>query len=130
MHIGVLDDNSSILEYLKTTLELAGSAVSTHTAGRSLLDALFPGSTAPAPLPYNLVILDLLLSEGLSGKEVFLTIRASIPREQLPVIFLTAASDQEIQHLRMSIAEPILVLRKPFRPQELLQMVASCGGIP
>jgi DNA-binding response OmpR family regulator len=125
MHIGVLDDNAPILEYLKAMLELVGHTVSLHPASRSLLDALFPGGIVARPLPYDLVILDLSLPGDLSGAEVYRTIRRNIPGECLPIFFLTAASDYAIQGLQATLREDVLLLRKPFRQQELLSKISE-----
>ncbi len=125
MRIGVLDDNVPILEYLKAMLELVGYTVSLHPTSRSLLDALFPGGIVATPLPYDLVILDLSLPGDLSGAEVYCAIRRSIPDECLPVLFLTAASDHDIQCLQATLLEDVLLLRKPFRQRELLSKISE-----
>lgn len=125
MRIGVLDDNVPILEYLKAMLELVGHTVSVHPASRPLLDALFPGGTIASPLPYDLVILDLSLPGDLSGVEVYHTIRCSIPGDRLPVLFITAAGDRDIQGLQATLREDVLLLRKPFRQQELLSKISQ-----
>jgi DNA-binding response OmpR family regulator len=125
VRIGVLDDNIPILEYLKAMLELVGYTVSLHPASRSLLDALLPGGIVATPLPYDLVILDLSLPGDLSGAEVYHAIRRSIPGERLPVLFVTAASDRDIQDLQATFREDALLLHKPFRQQELLSKISE-----
>jgi len=120
MHIGILDDNQTILDYVKTMLELSGHTVATHTNSRSLFDVLFRSGSIATPLPYDLVILDLCLPGDLSGIEVYRTIRSNITGDSLPVLFCTAASDRTIQGLQDCLPEAIPLLRKPFRSGELL----------
>src|SRR5260370_38714090 len=61
MKIGLLEDNPAILDYMTTALQMAGYSVESHTASASLLDSLLTGEDLPNPLPYDVVIIDLLL---------------------------------------------------------------------
>ncbi len=130
MRIGVLDDNIPILECVTTMLELVGHTVSTHSASRSLLDVLFPSGIVATPLPYDLVILDLFLPGDLSGAEVYRTIRRSMLGEHLPILFLTAASNHDIQALKATLPEDVPLLRKPFHQRELLSKVSELLNNP
>ncbi len=69
MKIGILDGNPNILASVADTLQISGHTVYMHTAGASLLEALFPPARRDDPLPYDLVLLDLLLPGTMSGKE-------------------------------------------------------------
>ncbi len=122
MKIGILDDNPAILDVLATMLELEGHTVSTHATGLSLLEALFPDADRDAPIPYNLLILDLLLPGDMSGANFYMLIRKSIPAEELPIIFITAAGEKDIQNLKMAFPD-VPLLRKPIRRQDLLQAI-------
>ncbi|HBE28853.1 MAG TPA: hypothetical protein DDW25_08195, partial [Ktedonobacter sp.] len=79
MRIGLLEDNTAIHEYITTVLKLAGHTVSTHTVGLSLLDELLAEQSTQSSLPYDLVIVDLLLPGTLSGLAVINSIRQTIP---------------------------------------------------
>ena len=94
MKIGLLEDNPGTIEYLKTALEMAGHTVSAHTQGTFLLETLSTTYSAGAPLPYDLVLVDLLLP-GLSGLEVINRIRQIIPPKRLPLIIISAAASQQ-----------------------------------
>ena len=130
MHIGVLDHHVAILEYLQAMLELVDYTVSQHSASHSLLEALLPGGIVATPLPYDLGILDLCLPGDLSGAEVYRTIRRSIPDECLPILFLTASSDHDIQGVLASLPEDILLVRKPFQRHELLSKISELLNNP
>jgi len=122
MKIGLLEDNPGTIEYLKTALELAGHTVSAHTQGTSLLETLITAYSPGAPLPYDLVLVDLLLP-GLSGLEVINRIRQIIPPERLPLIIVSAAaSQQELEQVKTRFPT-ITIVPKPFRFKALLQVI-------
>ncbi len=124
MRIGLLEDNTAIREYITTVLELADHTVFTHTVGMSLLDALFTDYSSHSPLPYELVIVDLLLPGTLSGLAVINSIRQTIPPETLPIIVVSAASQQQLLQMRERFPD-VHVLQKPFPMKKLLQLIEA-----
>lgn len=124
VRIGILDDSSAILDYLTNALELAGHTVYAHTTSTSFLAQLFPNVPPESDLPYDLVLLDLLLAESRSGPEVYRLIREQIPREEMPIIFLTALSGNELEDIKFSFHE-VPVLQKPFHLKELLHIIGE-----
>ncbi len=126
MNIGVLDDNPTILSFLETTLEMDGHTVYSHTNGESLLQAILnqPGTS----LPYDLVVLDLLLQGKLSGADVFLTLRKQFAAWELPIIIITAVSEPTLEQFRLILPDDVPLLRKPFAPRELRQLIDAIAG--
>ena len=124
MRIGLLEDNTAIHEYITTVLELAGHAVFTHTVGMSLLDELFTDTGSHSPLPYELVIVDLLLPGTLSGLAVINSIRQTIPPKTLPIIVVSAASQKQLLQIRERFPD-VQVLQKPFPMKKLLQLIEA-----
>ena len=124
MRIGLLEDNTAIHEYITAVLELAGHTVITHTIGMSLLNELFTDTGGPSPLPYELVIVDLLLPGTLSGLAVINSIRQIIPPETLPIIVVSAASQKQLQQIDERFPD-VQVLQKPFPMQKLLQLIEA-----
>ncbi|TMD83762.1 MAG: response regulator [Chloroflexi bacterium] len=124
MRIGLLEDNSAIHEYLTTVLQLSGHTVSTHTDGLSLLDELLAEQSAETPLPYDLVIVDILLPGTLSGLAVINSIRQNIPPETLPIIVVSAASQHQLEQIRERFPD-VQVLQKPFPMKTLLELIES-----
>ena len=124
MRIGLLEDNTSIHEYLTTVLQLSGHTVSTHTVGLSLLDELLAEQSAETPLPYDLVIVDILLPGTLSGLAVINSIRQNIPPETLPIIVVSAASQHQLEQIHERFPD-VQVLQKPFPMKTLLGLIES-----
>ena len=130
VNIGILDDNAAILSLLETTLTKDGHRISQHTTGESLLNAIFPPSTAPeSRVPYDLIILDLLLPGGLSGADVFLAIRKAFDAEDLPIIVITAVDDHTLEQFRYILPDDVPIVRKPFHPRNIRRLVAEMLGI-
>lgn len=118
MKIGVLDDNVAVGEMLQAGLQLAGHTVSVYfSPAKFLADICAPTTTLP---PFDLIIVDLLLAEEISGIEVINQVRKTFP--DLPVILISAGSSWEIEAARRALPG-IGVLRKPFRLTTLLSMV-------
>lgn len=126
MNIGLLEDNLAIADYLSIALEMAGHNVYTYTYGSSLLEKL--GSSMlgglHAPLPHDLIIVDLLLPGDISGLEAIQQIQRAIPHERLPIIIISAGSQDELEQAR-AILPDVPLLRKPFRTQALLQLISD-----
>jgi DNA-binding response OmpR family regulator len=126
MNIGLLEDNPAIADYLSIALEMAGHNVDTYTYGSSLLEKLNSSMVGGsyASLPYNLVIVDLLLPGDISGLEAIQQIQRAIPHERLPIIIISAGSQGELKQVQ-GILPSIPLLRKPFRTQALLQLISD-----
>ena len=105
-------------------LQLSGHTVSTHTVGLSLLDELLAEQSAETPLPYDLVIVDILLPGTLSGLAVINSIRQNIPPETLPIIVVSAASQHQLEQIRERFPD-VQVLQKPFPMKTLLELIES-----
>lgn len=124
MRIGLLEDNTAIHEYITTVLKLAGHIVSTHTVGLSLLDELLAEQSTQSSLPYDLVIVDLLLPGTLSGLAVISSIRQTIPPKTLPIIVVSAASQHQLAQIHLRFPD-VQVLQKPFSMKSLLQLIET-----
>ncbi len=122
MNIGLLEDNPAILDYMTLALEMAGHQVQTYTYGASLIESLLTGSDAHSPLPYDLIIVDLLLPGNISGYETIKQIQEVIPLNKLPVIIISAGSRDEIEFIKTNLPT-VPVLRKPFRMSALFQLI-------
>jgi DNA-binding response OmpR family regulator len=124
MRIGLLEDNTAIHEYITTVLEMAGHSVFTHTIGMSLLDKLIADASSNTPLPYDLVIVDLLLPGTLSGLAVINSIRQIIPPKTLPILVVSAASQKQLKQIHERFPD-VQVLQKPFSMKKLLHLIES-----
>ncbi len=122
MKIGLLEDNPAVGEYMSTLLEMAGHTVEVHTHGSSLLEMLFTEAGVRSPLPYDLVIVDLLLPGMLSGPETIQSIQRRLSPEQLPLLIVTAVGPEPLEEVATKLPT-VLVLRKPFQRSALLELI-------
>ena len=110
----IAEDDASIREGLRATLESEGCSVTTAANGAQAL-ALWPQGK------YDLVILDVMMPR-VSGYDVCREIRARDPR--VPVLFLTAKGEEidKVVGLRLGADDYVA---KPFGVHELLARVES-----
>ena len=118
MRIAVLDDNQSVCEMLQQYLELEGYSVVVYCSPSKFLVNIIEPTTASTP--FDLLIVDLFLSEGMSGGEVIHQVRKIFP--DLPVILISAASAWEIEAAKRALPT-VRVLRKPFSMASLLALL-------
>jgi len=124
MNIGVLEDNPAILDYMAIALEMEGHHVQTFTHSTPLIEALLTGSNIRYPLPYDLIVVDLLLPGSITGVETIKYIQQVIPLNKLPIIIISAGSKEELESVKASLPD-VPILRKPFRMSTLLEMIES-----
>ncbi len=122
MNIALLEDNPPILDYLSTALEMLGHSVHKFTSSAPLLETLFTGESARAPLPYDLALIDLLLPGPVSGLEAAQMIQQAIPTQQLHIIVISACSQKELEEAQAELPQ-VPMLRKPFKMHELMQII-------
>jgi DNA-binding response OmpR family regulator len=112
----VVEDDADILELISMYLRKAGHAV----------DPLSDGTRALARLranPADLVILDLMLP-GVGGLDICQALRKAPETARLPVIMLTARSDESDRVAGLELGADDYVT-KPFSPKELVARVAA-----
>jgi two-component system phosphate regulon response regulator PhoB len=112
----VIEDEPDISALVAYQLAHAGFQVRTASTGREALRAL----DAEAP---DLVVLDLMLPE-VSGTEILRTMRTGRETRDIPVIVLTARSDEEDRLHGFQLGADDYV-SKPFSPKELVLRVKA-----
>ncbi|HZN86893.1 MAG TPA: response regulator [Burkholderiales bacterium] len=115
-----VEDDPSLQNLVRITLEqLGGYAVRTAANGYQALDL------ARQALP-DLLLLDLDLP-GMNGIATLRALREIDGMGEVPVVFLTAASDLmgDAEFRAFGVRE---VLPKPFRPRQLVQALARVLG--
>ncbi len=112
----VAEDSADIADLLRHCLERAGHVVETHASGRTAL------TEAQAHAP-DLVILDIMLP-GLDGWQVCQALRKHASTAGLPIIMLTARSEEadRVRGLEQGADDYVT---KPFSPKELVARVAA-----
>ena len=112
----VVDDEPDLLELVRFHLAQAGFEVETARDGRQGLDAI--RRRRPA-----LVVLDWMLPD-LSGSEVCRQVRADPQLRDLPILLLTAKSEEVDRVVGFELGADDYVT-KPFSPKELVARVGA-----
>ena len=112
----IVEDDPDILDLITLYLRKAGHTVDTLSHGDAVLSRL---RTEPA----DLVVLDLMLP-GVGGLEVCQALRNDSATARLPVIMLTARSDETDRVSGLELGADDYVT-KPFSPKELVARVAA-----
>lgn len=112
----VADDEVSIRELLKFNLEKAGYEVDTLDDGINTVRKALEN-------PPDLLVLDLMLP-GMDGLEVCRTLRQNEVTQLLPIIMLTARSEEIDRVVGLEIGSDDY-MTKPFSPRELVARVKS-----
>ena len=112
--IYVVDDEASIIEFVRIYLEKEGFQVIGFKDGRQAYEAIMAD-------PPDLVVLDVMLP-GMDGFEVCKKIRSE--ENQVPIIMLTA-KDEEIDKIVGLELGADDYLTKPFNPRELVARIKA-----
>ncbi len=105
----VVEDESIVAEHIRRCLQKLGYSVSSvvNTGEKAIKEA---EENCP-----DLVLMDIVLHSGIDGIETARQIRS---RFNIPVVYLTAYSDEKILE-RAKITEPFGYIIKPFNEREL-----------
>jgi|GraSoi2013_100cm_1033763.scaffolds.fasta_scaffold48927_2 DNA-binding response OmpR family regulator len=115
-----VEDDPSLQNLVRITLaQLAGYAVDTAGDGFRAIEL----ATEHTP---DLILLDLDLP-GVNGIDTLKALREVEALRQVPVIFLTAASDLLTQIELLELGA-LTVLQKPVRPRQLVQTITRALG--
>lgn len=117
--IVVVDDERDILEILEFNLRQAGHEVLTAASGRAGLELGLKRNP-------DLIILDLMLPD-LAGTEVCRLIRGATEVRQVPILMLSARSDEIDRVVGFELGADDYVT-KPFSVRELLLRVRALLG--
>ena len=112
----VVDDDSDINSALQSALRIAGyeaEGVETGAAALAVCERACP----------DLVLLDLMLPD-LDGVEVCRRLRAARPSARVPIVFLTARTDEATRVRGLAVGADDYVV-KPFSTQELLLRIRA-----
>jgi DNA-binding response OmpR family regulator len=112
----VVEDDADILELISMYLRKAGHVVDTLTDGAAAVARIRAN-------PAELVILDLMLP-GAGGFDICGALRNDPATARLPVIMLTARSDESDRVAGLELGADDYVT-KPFSPKELVARVAA-----
>jgi signal transduction histidine kinase/CheY-like chemotaxis protein/ligand-binding sensor domain-containing protein len=121
LHILLAEDNKVNQMVARKVLERAGHTVTCAENGKLALQQL-------AENPFDVILMDVQMPE-MDGLEATRTIRQSLDKAKIPIIGLTANAmkgDRE----RCLDAGMDAYMAKPFRKDEMLQLLADVAGSP
>jgi len=112
----IVDDDATMVNLLSTILEIDGFVTRKALSGREALEEL------AKELP-DLVLLDIMMPE-MDGFEVLARLRDNPSTEKLPIIMLTARTDDKdiFEGWRRGADEYVT---KPFDPRELVMTIRT-----
>jgi CheY-like chemotaxis protein len=114
----VAEDDVLLLGAIRDTLELAGYSVCGVTNGMQAMEAF--GHFRP-----ELIVADVVMPE-MDGFELYNRVRCDSPGTAIPFIFISVRDvAQAVQQVAGNNSK---YLRKPFGPEELLEMVRKFLG--
>jgi two-component system, OmpR family, response regulator len=114
----VVDDDQGVRGLLTSVLRSRGLSVDEAAGGRDALDLLATGR-------YAVILLDLILPD-LDGFAVIEALRRS--GEPQPIVLVVTGADRRaVERLDARLIHGIV--RKPFEPEELADVVLACADI-
>src|SRR5438309_9606631 len=105
----LVDDESSVLRYTKTLLEIDNYNVETAASGEEALQRM---SNGPAP---NLILLDLVLP-GIDGLQTLENCKKIRPEQKVLMMSCLNDTSKVVQAIKLGASD---YLTKPFQPPQL-----------
>lgn len=116
--IAIVEDDAQLIELFRDTLERDGNwRLRFFYDGQDAMDRL-------PDLGAHLILLDVGLP-NLDGVSLYKILRGHSNTRNTPIIVITGSYDWELQRMGLQTG---LLLRKPFRIQELLFMIQAVLG--
>ncbi len=116
----IVDDETSFLDILQIILQRAGYKTVVTANGREGLRLVYEHRP-------SLVVLDDMLP-GISGGDICMTLKNDPSVSHIPVILYSAGPRvREREFIRQIGANA--VMSKPFKPKDVVQLVAECLGV-
>jgi DNA-binding NtrC family response regulator len=114
----IVEDEAALRRILKIALEKAGYRVLEASNGRQAI-----ASWENAPGKIDLLLTDMVMPEGVSGRDLATRLRTLQPG--LPVIY-TSGYSPELSDPAVVVEKQSFFLAKPYKPAEMLALVRRC----
>ena len=118
MRIGVLEDDAAICDVLTEILERKHHSVSTYQRGWDFLDAFFLEGSVVNPMPFDVLLVDLLLQGEVSGVQVIAQMHQFF--SDLPIVVISAVSPEDLRNVKRMYPK-VQVIQKPFTTSDLIE---------
>ncbi len=110
-----IEDDLEMIELVKLILDKRGYELIGVIGGRKGIDTLIDKKP-------DLILLDLMMPD-VDGWEVYQQIKSNETLKTIPVIIITAKAQPIDRVLGLEIAKVDEYLTKPFKPQELINII-------
>ena len=120
MRIGLLEDDAELCAMLKEMLEAGRHNVSAYLDGSEILAAFHLEEPNAFPPPFDILLVDLILSGDIDGEQVIHHVRMRY--SDLPIVVISAVASS---HLEAVIRRypGVKALRKPFKLRNLFAAI-------
>jgi len=120
MRIGLLEDDPELCAMLNEMLEAGGHTVSAYLDGSEILAAFHLEEQTAQPSPFDILLVDLILSGDIDGEQVIHQVRMRYP--DLPIVIISAVSSSHLETVTKRYPG-IKALRKPFKLRNLFAVI-------
>jgi DNA-binding response OmpR family regulator len=120
MRIGLLEDDPELCALFKEMLASSGHAVSIYHDGWDLLAALHLEEPTTLISPFDVLLVDLILSGDIDGVQVIQHVRMKYP--DLPIVVISAVASSHLEAVT-SHNPGVKALQKPFKLRQLLTAI-------
>ncbi len=120
MRIGLLEDDPELCALFKEMLANSGHAVSIYRDGLAILAALHLEEPTTLISPFDVLLVDLILSGDIDGVQVIQQVRMKYP--DLPIVVISAVASSHLEAVT-SHNPGVKALQKPFKLRQLLAAI-------
>ena len=127
VRVGLVEDNAVIGEMLQVGLKLSGNEVTLYTNAQDCISALLGARFNGKELPFDILVTDLDLGQGIDGAEMVRRLRQFIPPNDLQYMIMSGRDIIELNLLACNLLD-IRILQKPITPTSLLKEMKRILG--
>jgi DNA-binding response OmpR family regulator len=120
MRIGLLEDDPELCAMLKEMLGTGGHAVSVYHDGLDFLTALHLEEPTTLISPFDILLVDLIISGGIDGVQVIHQVRMKYP--YLPIVVVSAVAPSHLEAVTRRYPG-VRALQKPFKLRQLFAAI-------
>ena len=120
MRIGLLEDDPELCALFKEMLANSGHTVSIYRDGLAILAALHLEEPTTLISPFDVLLVDLILSGDIDGVQVIQQVRMKYP--DLPIVVISAVTSSHLEAVTRQYPG-VKTLQKPFKLRQLLAAI-------
>ncbi len=120
MRIGLLEDDPKLRAMLVEMLETGGHAVSAYHNSLDILAALQLEEPTTLLSPFDMLLVDLILSGDIDGAQVIHQVKMKYP--DLPIVVISAVTPSQLEAVTKRFPG-VKALQKPFKLRQLFAAI-------